>query len=664
MNIPFFSKKNKKEYYLGIFLKEEQGILMIFSKETFGLELIDREKFTYTNGWENLTDDVDEALYRLEKNLDIEIKKTIFFVYSHLVDEKIGDIKPVYLQKVKQLVKALELQAMGYVECFEAISFYLEKKEQISLSSILIEIDKTQLGIFVYKGGKIDSKKILGRTDDIIGDLSEGLEEIKKKTILPARIILYDSGNLDETATKILSHRWSSNLFVQIPKVDILSEDEVIHGLMGIFGEQLKDKTAPEKRETFGFVLNEDVKEKVAVEERKFLPTNHWNERLKSFFDKLKTVFPKKNPINFKMNFSGKLFSVIGTVIIILSFFINEYFFHKADLTVYLPTQVLEKNSKIEIDYRVSSASADFSQTINTSGKREVGDKARGSVTIHNFEDKEKTFAKGSIFETSGLKFLLDSDVKVASSSLAADGSAKLPGKNNGSVTAAVIGPESNLTKGQRFTIESLPATTYFAINDTAFTGGNKKQIQTVAKKDQEDLKEIILNKAKKEISSIKVLSGEIVASSLSRVDFSKTNFSKEIGEESSKLSLRATVAATHFIYDKNNFVDKALVLMKPEVKKQYQLEKENIFFTTNKVEKKDKVLIVDAKIKAKAVVKISPEKIKKTVLGKNKSELTEILKNRFKIDGYDVTIREPLSLLKNYLPFFSNNINLKNSSL
>ena len=65
MKIPFFSKKEQKEFYLGIFLKEDQGVLMTFLKESGKLELVDREKFTYTNGWENLTDDVDEALYKL-----------------------------------------------------------------------------------------------------------------------------------------------------------------------------------------------------------------------------------------------------------------------------------------------------------------------------------------------------------------------------------------------------------------------------------------------------------------------------------------------------------------------------------------------------------------------------------------------------------------------
>ncbi|MBI5123146.1 hypothetical protein HZA75_04790 [Candidatus Roizmanbacteria bacterium] len=670
MHFPFFSKKEQKEFYLGIFLKEDQGVLMTFLKENGRLELVDREKFTYTNGWENLTDDVDEALYKLEKNLEVEIKKTIVFVYSHLMDEKIGDIKPVYLQKIKQLVKALELQAMGYVECFEAISFYLEKNEQISLTAILIEIDKTQLGIFVYKGGKIDSKKILARTDDIISDLSEGFEEIKKKTILPARIILYDSGNLDDTATKILSHRWSSDYFVQIPKVDILSEDEVINGLMGIFGEQIKnqiqvkreDNKEREKRETLGFFLNEDVGEKPIVEEnrpRDHRPLAEKSQPWVSWKNKLIAFLPKKN----STNFSGKIFPIIGALIIIVSFFINEYFFHRAELTVYLPTQKLEKTAKIEIDYRMSSASADFSETINTTGKQEVGDKARGQVTIYNsnLSSAETLAQKTLIVSPNNLKFVLESEVKIASAT--GDASSSQPATAKVSVVAETIGEEYNQTANTKFTIEG-KSKNLLAKNDSALSGGSKKQIQTVAKKDQENLKEIILNKAKKEIPSIKVSPNETVVSSLSRVDFNKTDFSKELGEESNKLSLKATVAATHFLYDKNSFIDKALALLKPEVKKEYQLEKENISYTINKIDKKDNQLIVNAKIKAKAVIKVSGTEIKKSVLGKNESKLKEILKSQYKIDGYNLIIKEPLPLLKNYLPFFLQNINLKNSSL
>ncbi len=664
MKIPFFSSKANKEFFLGIFLKENQGMVMIFLKESVRLELVDREKFSYTNGWESLTNDVDEALYKLEKNLDLEIKKTIIFVYSHLVDEKIGDIKSVYLQKIKQLTKALDLQPMGYIECFEAISFYLQKEDKISLNALLIEIDETQLGIFSYKGGKLDSKKVLGRTDDIIADLTEGFEEIKKTSLLPARIILYDSGNLDETATKILSHRWSGDFFAQIPKIDILSEDEVINGLMDIFGEQIKgvavETNKPEKieksTENFGFMINEDIGEKELPAPKVILPKTNYLNKFKEFSGGFLA--------NFKVNLSGKIFIIIGVLIIAVGLFANEYFFHKAKLTVFLPTQNLEKTVKIELGYRTSSSSASFSETANTTGKQDIGDKARGQVTISNFDDKEKVFTKGSVLQAAKLNFILDSEVKVASSSLTADGSAKLPGKNTGAVTAAQIGPESNLAKSQRFAFDGLSSSTFFAVNESAFTGGSKKQIQTVSKKDQDDLKTAIMNKAKKEIPSIKVLPNEAVASSISEVVLSKIVFSKEIGEEGSKLTLQATADTTQYLYDKDSFINKVIVLFSPEVKENYSIEKGNISYTVNKIVKEDDLLTIDAEVKAKAVIKISTDGIKKSVLGKNQSKVKEILKKEYKIDGYNINIDEPLPVLDKFLPFFIKNINLESSSL
>ena len=675
MKIPFFSNfsnKADKEFYLGLFLKETEGIVMIFLKENGRLELVDKERFDYTNGWENLTNDVDEALYKLEKNLDLEIKKTIIFVYSHLVDEKIGDIKPVYLQKIKQLTKALDLKPLGYIECYEAISFYLQKEDQISLNAILIEIDKTQVGIFSYIGGRIDSKKVLGRTDDIIADLTEGFEEIKKKSMLPARMILYDSGNIDETATKIISHRWSGDFFVQMPKVDILSEDEVINGLINIFGEQVKDeiltsafvKTPADKEETFGFVVNEDIGEKPIAENLSILPKNNFFDNFKKSAKKLFAVFSIKNRNNFKFNFSGKIFMIIGILIIAVGLFTNEYFFHKAQLTLYLPTQNLEKNVKIDSDYRISSSSANFSETAITTGRQDIGDKARGTVTIHNFDDKEKIFAKGTVLQASKLAFILDSEVKVASSSLTADGSAKLPGKNNGTVTAGAIGPEGNLTKGQRFTFDGLSSTTYFAVNESVLSGGSKKQIQTVSKKDQEDLKTTVINKAKKQAPSIKVSLDEAVVSSLSEVDFTKTVFSKEIGEESKSLSIQAAVETAQYMYNKKLFTDKVLALVKPDVKSEYDITKENISYTINKISKDDESLTIEAKVKAKAVIRVSADEIKKSILGKNQSKIKDVLKSQFKIDGYNLNIVEPLPIFKNYLPFFLKNIILKNSSL
>ena len=161
MQFPSFSKKTRKQsYYLGIFLKEEEGILLVISQGLSGAVVQEKEKFSYSNGWENLSNDIDEILYRMEKKLNYQFKKTIFFVYSHLVDDKTGDIRKPYLQKIKDLVKNLEIEAVGYIECYEAVSSLLEEKEEIPLTAVLVELDKSQIGIFVYKGGKLSSKKV------------------------------------------------------------------------------------------------------------------------------------------------------------------------------------------------------------------------------------------------------------------------------------------------------------------------------------------------------------------------------------------------------------------------------------------------------------------------------------------------------------------------
>ena len=99
-------------------------------------------------------------------------------------------------------------------------------------------------------------------------------------------------------------------------------------------------------------------------------------------------------------------------------------------------------------------------------------------------------------------------------------------------------------------------------------------------------------------------------------------------------------------------------------MKKEYQLEKENISYAVDDVDKQDGSLVISASLKGRAVIEVSNASIKQTVVGKNESKLKEILKSQYEIDGYNLIIKEPLPLLKNYLPFFLKNIILKNSSL
>src|SRR3989344_3745165 len=240
MKLPFFRKQvNKNKPFFGLFLKEKEGTGLIMKSENSNLILLDQEKFAYSNGWEHLTEDIDEIILKLEQRTKVQVHETIFFIYSHFIDEKTKEIKKPFLAKIKELVKNLNLKALGYIECYEAVLHYLEKKEELPLTGVLVELDKANLSVFIYKRGELAYSKVLAHTDNLIDDLLTCFSEIKGKFLLPSRIILYDSKDMDNESTEIVTYRWSEELFVQLPRVEVVKEHELIQGLLGVFEEQL-----------------------------------------------------------------------------------------------------------------------------------------------------------------------------------------------------------------------------------------------------------------------------------------------------------------------------------------------------------------------------------------------------------------------------------------
>lgn len=664
MKFPFFGKKSEKEeVYLGLFIKEEGGIALIMKWEQGRLSIKEKESFKYSNGWENLTEDIDETLYKLEKNLNIQINQTIFFVYSHLIDEKSGEIKKPFLVKIKELVKNLELKVLGYIECFEAVSFYLEKTEEVPLTAVLLEMDKHQMSLFVFIGGKISYRRSISRTDNIVEDIISALDNIKGKAMLPSRMILYDSDNIDDSATQIITKRWSEDYFAQIPKIDIISQEKVLEGLTDVFAVQIKPNKAQvedEKEKTesgnkFGFVVGQDIAEiqdseiKIPVEARPKFNLG---------------LLIAKIDLSFLKLLKGKFAVILGTVIIFISLFLNEYFFHQAQITIYLPSHTLKKEMTEEIEYRTASVTADFNQSVTTSGKKVVGDKAKGSIIIHNFDSIERIFTKGTKLTANNLEFILDSDIKVASSTIAADGSAKLPGKASGSITAADIGFEGNLGKGQRFKIDDLSMENYFGINDSTLSGGSKKEVRIVTKADYDNLKAEILNKAKKEVKTPTLSMNESIIADLTQVNLEEEKFSQEIGKESDNVSLSAKIKTIFYFYNRTKLNKKIVSELKKNLKPGFRIDEKSLSYRIVDSAVKKNLLKIDLQINAKAIKEFDQDSIMNKIIGQTPSKLEKILKSEVEIQAYDVSIKEPFLFLKNHLPFFKKNITLKVSSL
>lgn len=688
MKFPFnlFPKKtnNNTEYIFGLLLKEQEGIGIVMVRSGNNIALKTYEKFSYSNGWENLTLDVDDLLFKIEQSSKIHLTQSIIFIFSHLIDDKSQEIKKPYLTKIKEMVKNLELKALGYIECYEAVVQINEDRDEMPLSAVVLELDRTQVSIFIYKSGHIAFSQSVTRTDNLVDDFVTVIDPVKKKLLLPARIILYDSKDMSEESTKFLSHRWTNDYFVQMPRIKIIQEEEIIAGLLKVFEKQIQkednkitvsETKDDEKSEVMGFAIGEDIleqKDETPPEKTFHKPLFSFNFGIiTGLFKKIKLpATPTK-----ALKIPAFVLIIIGLGAIIIPFFLSEYVLHKADITVYLPSQKINDDLTLnagidepdsDLSITIATVSADMTDSKTASGKRSIGEKAKGEVTLHSFDDNEKTFAKGTILTTGPLKFLLDNDVKVASSSLASDGSAKLPGKTKANVTASDIGAEGNISQGKRFSIADYSSSIYFAINDKSFGGGSKKEITTVSKQDVDDLQNSLLNKAKNSKELLRQSSQkEKIVSALTSITLTNLQPSKETGEEASEISLKTKATATYYLYNDDKIYSFIINNLNKKLNSGYSLKKENINYSFSKVELgKNGSVQINLVVHANALKDIPIDLILKSVNAKSASSLDNILKNTLHAEGYKVKISHPILMFKSFMPVFRKNINLTISSL
>lgn len=656
----FFNKpKDKKEYYFGLFLKGDEATGFVFEISDDHFSVLHHETVAYSNGWENIIQDIDDILSKLETTTRLHLKKVIFFLYSHFIDDATAEINQPYKNIIKTISKELELQPLGYIECNEAVAQYLERRDKSPLNVILVEIDKTNVDICVYKGSRKVTSKTISRTTNLVDDLTAIFTEVKTQTLLPSRLVLYDSSDLDDESVKILGHRWDKDIFIQHPRVEVIKRQDLYTELGSIFFSQLKDSKGQ---------ISDDVKKGETGTSKEIMGfTIRSDDEVVQ--PQTAAYQPKVVTAPFKLGMPKMNLGVIGLLLIVGSLALIEYRFHTATLTIILPSQKISKQIDItDLEVTTATTSSTVNDSIATTGKRDVGEKARGEVTMHNFEDSVKLFTKGTTLEVDGHSFTLDQDVSVASSSETLSGSeiVKQAGKTKTSITAEVLGPESNLEKGKRFKIADESTSRYFAVNEGALSGGSKKSIRTVAKKDIDDLKKTLVDKGKKQaVDAIKknLSGGTKVLDTLTEAALVSSKVSKEVGEESDKVSLTVEVSATYYSFDDSALKEKLTEALKKDIPSDFEMDTADLSYSLQKVEQTDNGVSLSVEATETASKKISPEEVATAVKGKSKGSLAKIIEEKTKATGYNLDIGAPIPGLNSFMPFLQKNIVVKTTS-
>ncbi len=196
-------------------------------------------------------------------------------------------------------------------------------------------------------------------------------------------------------------------------------------------------------------------------------------------------------------------------------------------------------------------------------GSQDVGDKAKGTVTIFNLDPSNPASlsAGTTIASDNGKKFSLDQAVNVPNS----DASSGTVGKANVNVTAGDIGPDYNLPSGTKFTIGG--QSTLGAKNDNAFSGGTKKTVTVVSQKDLDkltaDLTKNLGDKAKQDAQNNN--GSKTVFSTFLSTDMSNQKFDHKLGDQTSSVSFSATITYQALSYDKSDLTNVAVAIMQSD---------------------------------------------------------------------------------------------------
>lgn len=669
----FFShKKKEKRFILGILFKEEESQVIIFEKNTTEISFKMREKLISNLYSSNLIYELDEILAKIEKKFQGEVNEVIFFVYSHFIDEKSSELKKNVLDLIKDLVKNLDLKPLGYIEVVETLSSYFTYQDKVPFTSAVIELDKSYLTFLIYKGGNIFLKKTIEKSTNIINDLLTILNQKENNFLVPTRFILYDGNEIDDCCLKIINYQWPEKIFIQTPKIEILKAENLIKAFVYILNKQLINKKITiEKsdlysKNDFGFVIGKDIKKEKQKEyknkENTFVENENKNNlekekavgkiiknKLKKFY--LNFIQPPINIISNKI--SSKFVMFLFAIFIFLLLIINEYFFHQVEIIINPSIKTLEQNFVIDNQYIFATFSARLKSEKNTTGKKLIGEKARGKIIIYNTNlNKEKIIKKGTKIDFDGLGYFLNEEVKIASAQ-----SATLPGSIKTEVTAEEIGEEYNISKGKKFIIDD----NSYAETLENFIGGSKKEIRTISQLDIKELEELILKKAKEEkIEEKQKENNRILINSLRKVSMKEKKVSGEIGQEAEKVTIEGEVVITDFYINKDDLFKNIVNKLKPNIDKDYFIDKEETKYQIKKAEIINSKIRLELLAKIVLVKEINLDVLKSKIKFKPIGFLDQLLKEEYQLANYEIKTKNYLPIFNNFFPLFKKNIVIK----
>lgn len=330
-----------------------------------------------------------------------------------------------------------------------------------------------------------------------------------------------------------------------------------------------------------------------------------------------------------------------GIFLLVFSVVLAFYFFARAEIALMVEPTVVEKEFTFEVDSetdsvnskdqiipgKIISVEVSGSRSTESTGKKTVGDKAKGEVIIFNRTESVKAFPAGKILVGIGkLKFVLDDGVEIASKTPDLASGIDRWGEAKVSVTAEEIGGEYNLAANSQFNFEDLPTSSFLAKNSTALTGGTSRQITVVSKEDQDGLLEQLSgdlsSQAKEKLSQIIGEGESLIFDTLTSKIISK-EYDHEPQDEVDSLTLDLKTQNSTLTYKNEDLNELLFTILASEKLAGMEVDKGRTEITVSST-KTEFVFTAEARVFLKQV--IDPREIINQIKGKSLSSTEKTL--------------------------------------
>jgi hypothetical protein len=366
---------------------------------------------------------------------------------------------------------------------------------------------------------------------------------------------------------------------------------------------------------------------------------------------------------------------LLTAVVLVIIIFASVVLLPRADITVYARSEPVTRDADITVDKDAKNPDStrqtipgqivvkevSNTKTFQTSGVKNVGEKAAGSVVIYNFTKNTLTLkASTTTLLINGKKYFFTKDVTgIRPTARIGTGADQEIDQSSLGAPVAIVADQAgdtyNLSANQKFTIQNAAlgqTEDVYAMNPGAVSGGTSKTIKIMSQEDLDrattEMTDDIATVAEAELAKDNQNSNIKILPSGSNKEILAKTANKNVGDETEEFDMTVIGRLTGLAYDEQNvksvFVDQINDVLADD---KYLLAdgQQNVSAQFKSIDLGNGRGVLNVHFETVAAYKINNDNLSKTLAGKSAVQIKEILLSRPEVDRVDVK----------FSPFFVN---------